>query len=158
MSLPAIPRQSPLTDENGLISGDAWDLRFLVPLVAAVNASPQVRKHVALTAQAASVSATALVPATAMTDAVYRVPYAMRVTTAATSSSSLTLTLAWTSGGVSQSYSFAALTGNTAATQQFGTAIVKADGGTAVTYAVTYASSGATAMAYELDICLEQLP
>jgi hypothetical protein len=157
MSLPAIPRQSPVTGPNGLV-GDAWDLRFLVPLVAAVNAAPESRQHVALTGQTASLSATAFVPATAITAAVYRVSYAIRVTTAATSSSSLTVTAGWTAGAVAQSSSGAALTGNTTATQQSGSFLVKADGGTAITYAVTYASTGATAMAYELDVILEQMP
>jgi hypothetical protein len=51
----------------------------------------------------------------------------------------------------------AAMTGNTTTTVQNATQVLQIDGSTPVTYATTYASSGATAMVYELTVLLEQL-
>ena len=85
----------------------------------------------------------------------YRVTYTARVTTPATTSSSLTITISWTAGGVTQSIVGAAMTGNTTATLQTATMAPKIDQATPISYATTYVSVGATPMAYELDVILE---
>ena len=79
------------------------------------------------------------------------------ITTAATTSSSLTVTVGWTEGAVPLTVSGAAMTGNTTTTVQNATQVLQVDGSTPVTYATTHASSGATAMVYELTVLLEQL-
>lgn len=86
----------------------------------------------------------------------YRISYRMRVTLAASVSSSLTMTLGWREGGVTQSQAGAALTGNTTTTQQNGTLFVRADSGTTITAAVAYTSVG-TAMQYATDVAVEQV-
>ena len=79
-----------------------------------------------------------------------------RITTAASSSSSLTLTFGWTQA-VTCTASSAAITGNTTATTGSFMVVVRADAATALTYATTYASSGGTAMVYRIDVAVEQL-
>ena len=84
----------------------------------------------------------------------YRVSYRMRVTTPASVSSSLTMTVGWREGAVTQSQAAAAVTGNTTTTQQNGTLFVRADSGTVITASVAYASVG-TAMIYATDVIVE---
>ena len=110
-----------------------------------------------LIGQGASVTATA-VPISALTAGLYRVSYALRVTRPATSSSSATVTVGWTDGTVACAQAFAAVTGNTTATVQSGTALVRCDASSVITYAVVYASSGATSMQFALDVVVEAVP
>lgn len=110
-----------------------------------------------VTAQSASISATALnigeVPA-----GLYRISPYVRITVAAGVSSSLTVTFSWTDGGVSPSFSFPAITGNTTTTVQPDKSLVlEIDDGTPITYATTYASNPAGAMQYKLSITVERL-
>jgi len=128
---------------------------WLLSLADRLNRTPEVLGNVSLTAQTASISATAIsVPSIA--PGVYRLSAAARITTAATTSSSLTVTFGWTQA-VACTVSGSAITGNTTATTGSLVAIVRADEATALTYATTYASSGGTAMQYRLDVCVEQL-
>lgn len=99
-----------------------------------------------------------IVAATAYTvtqTGLYRVSYRQRVTTPGTVSSSLTATIGWREGGVTQSQSGAAMTGNTTTTQQNGTLFVRADSGTLITYGFAYASVGGTVMVYNADVAVE---
>ncbi len=122
-----------------------------------LNASPFRVQTVRLTAQGAAVTTTS-VPIAGMTAGLYRVSYAMRVTRAATTSSSATMTLGWTDGAVACAQAFAAMTGNTTATTQTGTLLVPCDQDGPLTYAVAYASVGATAMQYQCDVVVEFVP
>lgn len=88
----------------------------------------------------------------------YRVTWRFRKTQAATTSSSLLFTLGWTDGGVSMTRSSTAKTGNTTATEDNDTWVIRIDPASPVTYATTYASVGATPMLYELEVHVEQLP
>lgn len=109
-----------------------------------------------LSGQSASTGATQLY-LTAIPSGLYRVNYYVEVTQPATVSSSLEVTISWTSQGVAKSYTGAAMTGNTTTTYQFGIVVLRSDENAPITYAITYASSGATAMEYFLGITLEQL-
>lgn len=128
---------------------------WLLSLADRVNRTPEILGTVSLTAQTASISATA-VSVPSLSPGVYRLSAAARITTAATTSSSLTLTFGWTQA-VACTVSSAAITGNTTATTGSLVAIVRADEATALTYATTYVSSGGTAMQYRLDVSVEQL-
>lgn len=87
----------------------------------------------------------------------YRVTWYARVSRAATSSSSLQLTVGWTDGGVACTQAGAALTGNTTATCESVSLVVAADVATNLTLAVAYTSSGATSMQYNYVVLVEQL-
>ena len=117
-----------------------------------------LKETVALAGQAADVAATTLVVAPpSPPQTLYRVAWYVRVTTAASVSSSVQVTVGWTDGGVVQSTSGAALTGNTTTTQESGSVLVSADAETDVTYAVAYTSVG-TDMAYALSVVVEAIP
>lgn len=81
----------------------------------------------------------------------YRIDWYTRVTTAAGVSSSLTVTLGWTETAVALTSSGPAMTGNTTATNQSGSVLIRSDASAPITYATTYASNAATAMYYRID-------
>ena len=131
--------------------------RWLNLVSDAVNAAAQQIGTVALATQGAAVTTTTI-PAPVLSTGLYRVSYSLRITRAATVSSSATLTLGWTSNGVACTQAGAAVTGNTTSTQQNGVLVIAADVSTVVTYAVAYASAGATSMQWALDVRLEACP
>jgi len=112
---------------------------------------------VSLETQGAAIATTAIAT-TALSTGLYRVTYSVRVTRAATTSSSLTVTIGWTAGGIACSQAGAAVVGNTTASQQNGTFVVRADVATTITYALAYASVGGTSMQYRVDVVVEELP
>lgn len=119
-----------------------------------VETSPQRRAAVSLEDQGAAIAATSI-PISGLTSGVYRLSYIARITRAASTSSSLTVTLQWTHGGVSISQAGAAITGNTTATQQNAHLLIYADQGTPIRYSTAYASVGATSMQYALIVIAE---
>jgi hypothetical protein len=129
-----------------------------------INASPHAiqvlfdsTSNPTLVSVAASIAATNI-PLPSLSRGLYRVSYYARIMQAASTSSSLTVTLGWVDATVACSFSGSALTGNTTATSQSGTQMIRCDEETNVTYATTYASSGGTAMQYRLDLLVEQIP
>lgn len=148
-----IPVGDPVAQKSGLI-GNAF-LQWLQWLVGLVMRAPiRMTPDVNLTAQGASVSATALAPV--QFSGVYRISYFMRVTRAATATSSLAITFSFVDT-VAQSVSSTALTGNTTTTWGSGSYLVWIDGGTTPTYAITYASSGAQTMLYRAAVVMEMV-
>lgn len=132
---------------------ELFNLLGQTPNVAASGAA-----RVALTAQGAAIASTAL-GATTYAAGVYRVNMSAQVTQAATISSSVTVTVSWTSHGTACNYSWPALTGNTTATVGVAPPVtLTVDQGTSVSYSTAYASVGATPMQYALVIIMEQLP
>jgi hypothetical protein len=130
--------------------------RWLDQLRTRINLCPERIGTVSLTTQAASISVTD-VPTPTLHTGLYRISYYARITRAATTSSSLTVSVGWTDRTASCSESGAALTGNTTATAQSGTFFLQVDSASAVTYATTYASSGGTTMQYALDVTVEEV-
>lgn len=128
---------------------------WLLALADRVNAGPQILASATATTQAASIATTNFA-ILSVQPGVYRLSMAARITQAATTSSSLIVTFGWTSA-VACTTSSAALTGNTTATVGSMTFLVRVDAATAITYATTYASAGATAMQYRLDVLCEQV-
>lgn len=156
MALPGIPTAARwIADGTGYLTQTIT--QWLQPYLDAVNASPQ-RVGTASGGGSAAKSTTTL-PIQSVTAGLYRVSYVLQITTPGTVSSSATFTLGWTNAnGVACSQSGAALTGNTTATQQNGTFVVNVSASSNITYAVAYASVGATAMVYSVNVTAEQLP
>lgn len=157
MALAGLPRTNALvTAAKGAIT-DVWD-RWMQALASAVDATTQLVGSPASERGAhASVTATAL-PTGALAAGLYRVSSLMQVTQVAAVSSSLTLTIGWTSQAQSFSSTGAALTANTLTTQQNGTVLMTIDAGTSITYAIAYVSSGTPAMQYLYNVRAERLP
>ena len=131
-------------------------LRWWERMPDTLESIPNVINAVSLTDQNTSLSATDF-SGIILPDGVYRASYYARITTAAGVSSSLTVALAWTDGGVAMSLTGAAITGNTTSTYQSGSVVFHADANQIITYATTYASNAASAMKYRLDVSLEKI-
>jgi hypothetical protein len=141
---------------TGYISED-WS-NWLRNLMARVDTTPQRQaKATRLQTQGAAIATTALALGT-LQAGLYRVSYRTRVTRAATTSSSLTVTLSWTDAGIPCSQSGVAMAGNTLGTQQNGTLLIRIDPSTGISFATAYATVGATPMQYELEIVVEAVP
>lgn len=156
-----IDRASPAPFESGLVGkvdgrlSDSWQF-WIERVAASLHAIPSILRVVALEEQNASIAAMDL-PDRVLPAGVYRISYYARITTAAGVSSSLTVTFAWTDGGVAQTYSGAAINGNTTTSYQSGSIVIRTDEGADVTYATTYASNAAGVMQYSLDVFIEQV-
>lgn len=166
MALPAPPTYEALavpedqTDPRGkrlprLIAGYEW-LRYWLAVSADVDEKPARKASVSRTAQTASIATTAI-PLDTTPPGIWRVSYRFRVTTPAGVSSTLSFTLSWTEGGVAQTETSAAATGNTTGTHQFGTLVIRIGNATAISFATTYASNPVGAMVYNLDVIVEAL-
>lgn len=125
-------------------------------LLKIVGAVPSRIRSVSVPAgTAASIAATDMAGG-ALGAGLYRFSWAARLTQAASTSSSLAVTLTFNDGGVAQTYSWAAYTGNAVNAPQTGTILFRTDGAP-INYATTYASVGGTPMQYQGDFILEQV-
>ena len=161
MALSEVPfRVSLLEGRDEWFIARFWT-RYLQSVVDVVNNSARKLILASLTAKEAAISATTLDTGT-LDPGVYRVSYSARITRAASTSSSLTVTISWRDGDVAQSQSGAAMTANTTATQQNGTFLVHnginaSSANDVIKYATAYASSGGTTMQYALYVLVEQV-
>lgn len=145
------PRKRPgERDELENLITDPWN-KYLTNRDQIIAATSTRLVSVTLENQSASIGSTSFALGT-LSAGMYIVYYYAAITTAATTSSSLTVTFGWTDEAVAKTYSGAAITGNTNATIQQGAIVLAVDGSSPVTYATTYASVGATAMVYKLDM------
>lgn len=109
---------------------------------------------VSLTAQGATIGATsayASAPA-----GLYRVCYDVQVTRAATTSSSINVTVGWNNGSA-QTKSSTAVSSNALNAEDGNCYVVDSAASQNITYATTYSSSGTTTMQYALRVTVEQL-
>lgn len=88
----------------------------------------------------------------------YEISYALRVLTAATTSSGVSLTISWTENGLARSKTTANLVANTTAQNDTGAFIIQTDPNTPVTASVAYVSVGATPMRYRASVYAKRLP
>ena len=142
-SLAPIPQGLPITDEQG-----AATLFFLLrwqDLITSFTQTPTVAK-VNASGLTAALATTAIRTLTVAGD--YEVGYYIQKTTADGVSSSLTVTLSWTSNGIAQTRAFAALTTDTTGANQSAVIPIYADASTDVTIAVAYASNTPNTMAW----------
>lgn len=78
--------------------------------------------------------------------------------TTGAATSSLTIAIGWTDGGVSQSFSFPAMTGNTTGTNLTGPPLLlRVDANSPITYTITYASNTAGQMKYRASFILSRV-
>ena len=152
-----LPTDTPLVEPNAegaLLINFLWLQTFVARDQQLAQSATRLTNPL-VTLQAASIAAT---PLSIGTNAgLYRVNLVARITRAATVSSSLTVTIRWTMGGVALSKTYTALTGNTTATYLAEIFPVRLDAATALTYETVYASSGATTMEYSAEIAVERL-
>jgi hypothetical protein len=154
------PLQSLLVDTDrqgkptGLITR-VWNA-WLLALTTRISAAATVLRTTQLLAQVAAVVTTAAYTTSAA--GLYRVTYCLRVTQAATTSSSLTVTLGWVRSTVGLTLSGSALVNGGPASAQTQSMLVRADRASDLTFAVAYVSVGATPVKFELDVVVEQVP
>lgn len=138
-----------------LTIGLEW-LKWLGELTLQLDEKPARKNHVRLLNQNASL-ATTPIPLGEIPPGLWRISYHVRVTTPGTVSSSIRVTIGWTDGGIAQSEAGTTLNGNLTTTREGATRIIRVDNASPITYATTYASAGATAMQYALDVVAEAL-
>lgn len=145
----------PLTEKDGTMSS-RWYIYFRDrdQLIAATASN--VIEPITIEGQNASIGTTPF-PTDTLSQGVYRVSYYARITTVAAVASSLTVTFSWTEGGNACSANGAAIVGNTVTTTGTGSAIVRIDGGTPISYAAAYVSNPGAQMVYELVVVLERV-
>lgn len=153
LDLQELEGDTPIVDRGGKITryfAQRW--RELTDrLVSAAFAAPG--QLVSYTSQSAAIVTAALVASTSAP--LYRVSYGLRVSQAAGVSSTATVTIGFTQGGVAQTYVGAAVTGNTTTSKQTDSFLIRPDAGTVVTYAVAYGSVGVPSMEFSFDIVAE---
>lgn len=151
-----IPFRTPLVAGQN-IEPITW-LKWLTRLVGVANRTPQVLASVSATAQAASIGSTDVPLSGALPEGLARLTYALRITRAAGTSSSAQVTFNWTDGGVGQSATFTAVTGNTTTTTQGEMLPFHTDAGAVPSYSVAYGSVGAPTMQFSLTLAIEAMP
>ena len=152
-----IPADTALALPTGVIA-HAW-YQYFLQSQDRLNANPYILGTVfdSVTGQSAAIGTTSI-PLPTLETGLYRVSTYARITQAASTSSSLTVTLGWTDGTVACTSSGSAMTGNTTSTTQSLSAMIRSDSSTPLTYSAAYASSGGTAMTFRLDLAVEQIP
>lgn len=145
-----------VTDQLAGTLTDTW-IEYFQRLVAQVTASPFVKNQVSVANGNASIGATDFSTG-GLGAGLFRITYYAAIVQAASTSSSLTVTFSWTDRSVAKALAGSAITGNTTATVQTGSLMVRIDSNTPIRYATTYASVGGTPMNYDLRITLEQMP
>ena len=148
-----IPAGDKFVDKEGYLSDVA--VQWLQGLTDVVETSPSSISPQGVTAQVASIGVTPI-PVGSVNEGLYRLTFAAEVTTAASVSSSLTVTFGWTSLGIAKGVTSGAMTGNTTATTSSATYMFYSDAGAPITYATAYSSVG-TPMAYALRVILERV-
>jgi hypothetical protein len=153
-----INAQTPIAEDakgNPLGYISRYFRQWLLAITTQIQSFVPTHASLSLTTQAASLVTRTAYATTAA--GLYRVSYYVRITRAATTSSSLTVTLGWLESAVALTQAFAAITGNTIGTVQSGSILVRADTLSALTVATAYASVGGTTMQYRIDVTVEQV-
>lgn len=144
-----IPYQHPLLEGDKRPIAKEWYRWLDDDLTARLAAAPQLTKSVQVTGQTASISGTDL---GVTQGGLYWVSWVLRVTTAATTSSSLTFSVSATDDALVVVQTGAAATGNTTTTVQSGVFKVQSDAASPITFSVAYASVGGTSMVYKISV------
>jgi hypothetical protein len=161
MSATANPDPIPVSDpivqqgqDSQQVLGASW-FRWLSQLVSRVTVTARIVTTVHRTGLGAAVlTSTLTIPGQA---GPFRVNWTAQVTRAATTSSSITVTIGWTANGVACTKVFTAMTGNTTASADGDSVTIRSDASQPITYAIAYASVGGTPMTYMADVVVEQL-
>jgi hypothetical protein len=154
LNQPPLPADTPLVEPNRKMNW-FWVQYFTTRDQTIQAASSVVVDTGMLSAQGASIAATPINVGNSA--AFYRVSTYGRVTRPATTSSSFQVVVQWTEGGQAMTKTYTAVTGNTVTSFHAEQLPIPIDANTSLTYAVTYASVGATTMQYELRVIAERL-
>lgn len=155
MSLSSQPVLVPLiTDSKQRTISKAW-ASWLWELAGRTDTAAYAVMTQEWDALAAALPLTVLVPTAAA--GLYRVAWFVRIVGVASVSSSVTVSVTATDGGVAYSLSGAAITGNTTATAQGQSVIVRADGSTPIQISTAYVSNAAGEADYDLAAIVERL-
>ncbi len=149
------PVREPVVESGSWLITNRWRI-WLRDLQAQFQSSPSKVLTVTIPTDTATI-ATTPIPTASLAAGLYRVTYYQQVLVAAGVSSALTTTLGWTYNSVAQSFSGALMNGNTTATHQSNTQMIRIDQASPITYAILYASNPAAAMVYSFDIVLENM-
>lgn len=144
----------PMVDRQGRPSKTFID--WITALQTDVDQAPARLHRKSLANQSASIGATAL-ETQSLSAGLYRVSVYARVVTPATTSSSLIPTITFTDETIACSQSGDAMTSNSVTAPKSWTFLVRIDAASPISYSTTYASVGATAMVYDLEIVVEQV-
>lgn len=133
---------------------DPW-IKSLTSLTQTIASSPTTVASVSADAQAASISATPF--DIGVTQAgFYTIKIYATITQAATTSSSLTVTITFTDGALTKQWTTPAITANTTGTVLTATPFIRTDQAAPIQYATTYASVGGTAMNYDIAFSVQR--
>lgn len=138
----------------GFTMGKEWGNWLFTSVVQQIANAPSILPAVSLTGQSASI-ATTPIPLPSLATGAYRLSYYAEITTAAVTSSSLTIAVTFTHNSKTLTFTGAAMTGNTTTTIQTNIWTFLIDAASPVSYTVTYASNGAAEMKYQLYMLLE---
>ncbi len=155
--IPSFPFRERLVGLDSVAQGiltQPWQV-WLRGVTDALNAGPQVQSSVTGTPTGGSISTTTLLADTGSAG-VFRVSWFLRITQAATTSSSVAVSVGFTDG-VALTISGSAVTGNTTTTIQQQTVLVRCDANSALTCSTTYSSVGATSMQYAVSVVVERV-
>lgn len=140
-----------ITDRDGRILSFfrlRWEqLRTLIQYVSSVA-------QITVASRASALGATNVYVVTAA--GWYRVSVYTEITTAATTSSSVTVTITWTHNGKAMTHTFTAFTDNNIQRADLQEGLILVDTATAIQVSTAYASVGATAMQYSLNASAER--
>lgn len=150
-TLSPILLRTAITDQGGLIT-EFFRLRWeqLRTLVSAVASVAQVD----VAARSSALSSTLLYTTTAA--GWYRVSFYTEITRAATTSSSVQVTVTWTRNGKAMTHPFTAFTDNDTSRADLQEGILRVDAATNISVSAAYASVGGTSMQYALSASVER--
>lgn len=135
---------------------DRWHIYFR-DLQQTVDQSPSlVVNPVEALNENASIGTTPI-PTDSLSAGLYLVQWFIEIITAAVTTSSVILTVAFTSASVAKTWVSATVNGNTTSTVDSGSKMMYVDAGTPVSYSTTYASNGAGQMHYNLYVVLQRV-
>jgi hypothetical protein len=144
-----------MTIQGGFVS-NPWYIYFRGEN-ASLSAAPAAVIPPIRVSGTAAITTTPL-PTEALAPGLYRVSVYLRITQAASVSSSATVTITWTDDGVACSYAYPAVTGNTVASVLVAPPLLlDVEQSSPVSYSVAYASVGGTSMIFKIAVVLERV-
>jgi predicted flavoprotein YhiN len=150
----ATAREKEIANLNSTVT---FHNKLIDNLVSAIKNKVQLKSPVVLPSQGASVSSkTLFTPSGTDGSRLYRVSYYVVVSRAATTSSSITVTLSWNDGVTNQTFTSVSPT-NTLGDNKSGDVVVYGTASKPISYSTTYASTGATSMQYALYLRVEPI-
>src|SRR5262245_2471339 len=154
IELPPTQPGDPLHRLSGLITR-TWN-QYFQSFASRIDTAPRTLRGVKIPPSTAAIGATPL-PIGTTADGSYRISWYLTVTQAASTSSSVGFVFQHTFRGTTKTQTPPALATNLTSDAASGVIVCGSDAAAPITYAITYSSSGATAMAYAAALVIEQI-